>query len=120
VVEAVAPPPPPAADPTSALVSASGVDPSVVAGSLAEWEMGRQIRARNPAWLEHDWEWAVATPIQLATDVAGFVTKVESVDPRLASFRAQWGAAAERLLQALVSGLAADGGLAFRFLSPRS
>jgi hypothetical protein len=101
------------------LVSAGSDDPSVEPEALA-WEAGRQVRDRNPGWLEHDWEWSVAPLVQPATDVTGFVTETESVDPRLASFRAQWGAAAERLLQALVSGVAADGGLAFTFLSPRS
>jgi hypothetical protein len=102
------------------LVSAGSEDPTVGAAALADWEAGRQVRARNPAWLEHEWEWAVAWPVQPATDVAGFVTEVDPVNPRLASFRAQWGSAAGRLFEALVSGLAADGGLAFRFLSPRS
>jgi hypothetical protein len=116
----VAPPPPPAADPTPLLVSAGSEDPNVSPGSLAAREMGRQVRARNPAWLERSWEWAPAWPVQPATDVAGFVTELESLDPRLATFRAQWGPAAERLLQALASGLGDDGGLAFRFLPPPS
>jgi hypothetical protein len=119
VAGAVAPPPPPAADPSPVLVSAGSEGPSASAGSLAAWEMGRQVRDRNPAWLEHAWEWALVWPVQQATDVAGFVTEVESVDPRLATFRTQWGPAAERLLQSLARGLA-DGGLAFRFVSPRS
>jgi hypothetical protein len=102
------------------LVAAGSEVPTADPGSLAALQMGRQVRARNPAWLERAWEWTMAWPVQPATNVAAFVTQIESIDPRLASFRAQWGAAAEHLLQALVSGLAADGGLAFRFLSPRS
>jgi hypothetical protein len=46
------------------------------------------------------------------------VTEADAPDPRLASFREQWGPAAERLLTALARGLAADGGLALRFLGP--
>jgi hypothetical protein len=102
------------------LVSAGSEVPTADPESLASVEMGRLVRARNPAWLERGWEWTLAWPVQPATNVAGFVMEVESIDPRLAGFRVQWGAAAEHLLRALVSGLAADGGLAFRFISPRS
>jgi hypothetical protein len=53
-----------------------------------------------------------------ATDIAGFVTERGSPDARLATFRALWGPAAERLLDALARGVASDGWLVFRFVSP--
>ncbi|MDP9467475.1 MAG: hypothetical protein M3P32_01870 [Chloroflexota bacterium] len=56
--------------------------------------------------------WAHAWRDHPATDVAGFVTSSDVSNPRLASFRAQWGPAAERLLAALVGWLATNGGLA--------
>jgi hypothetical protein len=59
-----------------------------------------------------------AWPNRSAIEIAGFVIEDEPMDPRLASFREQWGPAAERLLSALADGLLADGGLALRFLGP--
>jgi azurin len=67
-----------------------------------------------------------------ATDIAGFVVDDSGAttatdhaagdvtDPRLVAFRMLWGAAAQRLVTALVHGLTADGGLALRLLAPRS
>jgi hypothetical protein len=75
-------------------------------------------RSRHLEWLERGWAWGYAWPDNDATEVAGFVTEFGAPDPRLASFREQWGPAAERLLTALARGLAADGGLALRFLGP--
>jgi hypothetical protein len=123
VVGAVAPPPPPPADPTPLLVAAGSEDPTAQAafrGSLEPWDLGRVARGRHLEWLERGWAWAPTRPGGSATEVAGFVTDVDPPDPRLTSFRAQWGPAAQRLLQALARGLAADGRLALRFLAPRS
>ena len=53
-----------------------------------------------------------------ATEVEGFITESDATDWRLATFREQWGLAAERLLTALAHGFAADGGLVLRFWSP--
>jgi hypothetical protein len=86
VVGAAAPPAPPAVDPSPVVVEAGGDDPT-----------------------------ASASPGS-ATDIAGFVTEYDAADWRLASFRSQWGPAAERLLTALARGIAADGGLVLRFL----
>lgn len=122
IAGAAAPPPPPAAQPTPLLIAAGNVGAAQAAslGAIARWEVGRMVRARNPGWLDREWEWDVASPVQSATEVAGFVTAVDEPDPRLAAFRAEWGPAAERLLHALACGFAVDGVLAFRFLSPRS
>jgi hypothetical protein len=105
------------------LVAAGSADPTAQGtspASLEAWNLGETIRGRNPAWLVRGWEWAHPWPVQPATEIAGFVTQVEQADPRLASFRTQWGPAAQSLLEALARGLAADGGLALRFLSPGS
>ncbi|MEX0625451.1 MAG: SpoIID/LytB domain-containing protein [Chloroflexota bacterium] len=85
VVGAAAPPPPPAVDPSPVVVQAG--DPT----ALAAFAHGT------------------------ATDIAGFVTEVDGPDRRLAGFRSQWGAAAERLLTSLTRGFAAHGGLVLRF-----
>jgi hypothetical protein len=53
-----------------------------------------------------------------ATAIAGFVTESDATDWRLVTFREQWGPAAERLLNAVARGFAADGGLVLRFWSP--
>jgi hypothetical protein len=53
-----------------------------------------------------------------ATEIAGFLIETDATDWRLASFRSQWGPAAEKLLAALARGFAADGGLVLRFRSP--
>lgn len=82
---AAAPPPPPAVDPSPVVVPAG--DPA----SLATFRQGA------------------------ATDIAGFVTEVNGPDPRLAGFRTQWGADAERLLMDLTRRFAAGGGLVLRF-----
>ena len=58
------------------------------------------------------------TVLGSATDIAGFVIESDATDWRLATFREQWGPAAERLLSALAHGFAADGGLVLRFWSP--
>ena len=73
-----------------------------------------------------------AWPYHAATDIAGFLiddsgdatattlAAGEVTDPRLTSFRLLWGAATQRLVTALIHGLAADGGLALRLLPPGS
>lgn len=86
VVGVAAPPPPPAVDPSPVVVQAGDDVPTAVASHGS------------------------------ATDIAGFLTKSDATDWRLASFRAQWGPVAERLLAALARGVAADGGLVLRFL----
>jgi hypothetical protein len=86
VVGAAAPPAPPAVDPSPVVVEAGDDDPTASASHGS------------------------------ATDIAGFVTEYDAADWRLASFRSQWGPAAERLLTALARGIAADGGLVLRFL----
>ncbi|MEP6807215.1 MAG: SpoIID/LytB domain-containing protein [Chloroflexota bacterium] len=116
VVSAAIPPPPPPADPPPVIVEAGSVDPT--AGALQTWELGSAVRSRNPQWLEHAWGWIETSSNNAATDVAGFVTQVDTPDSRLTSFHAQWGPAAERLLAALLRGLRDDVGLAVRFLAP--
>jgi hypothetical protein len=64
--------------------------------------------------------WGTAWPDHPATDVAGFVTSRDAPDRRLATFRAEWGPAAEQLVKALASGFAARGGLALRLGAPLS
>ena len=90
MVSAAAPPAPPAVDPSPVVVGAGDEDPTALA------------------------------PLQHveATDIAGFVTESDAADWRLATFRSQWGPAAERLLTALTRGFAGDGGLVLRFWSP--
>lgn len=90
------PPHPPSPDPKAVIVEAGNDDPAALAG----------------------WVWAFAWPDHSATEVAGFVTEVDARDPRLVTFRALWGPAAQRLLAALARGIAADGGLALGFLAP--
>jgi len=90
VVGAAAPPAPPAVDPSPVVVEAGDHDPTALAA------------------FHHI----------TATDIAGFVTESDTPDWRLATFRSQWGPAAERLLAALTRGFAADGGLVLRFWSP--
>ncbi len=85
VAGAAAPPAPPAVDPSPVVVQAGD------STSLATFRQGA------------------------ATDIAGFVTEVNGPDPRLAGFRTQWGAAAERLLTDLTRRFAAGGGLVLRF-----
>lgn len=86
VVGAAAPPPPPPVDPAPVVVQAGDEDPSALAALRGS-----------------------------ATDIAGFLTESDATDWRLASFRSQWGPAAERLLAALARALASDGGLVLRF-----
>ena len=90
VVGAAAPPPPPAVNPSPVVVQAGGDDPTALAS------------------FQH----------VSATDIAGFVTESDAPDWRLATFRSQWGPAAERLLASLTRGFAAEGGLVLRFRSP--
>jgi hypothetical protein len=90
VVGAAAPPAPPAVDPSPVVVEAGDDDPTALAA------------------FHHI----------TATDIAGFLTESDTPDWRLATFRSQWGPAAERLLAALARGFAADGGLVLRFWSP--
>jgi hypothetical protein len=121
VEAAVAPPPPPPVDPPPVLVGAGDEDPTALAsfrGVLQPWELQPVARSRHLEWLERGWAVAYAWPVRSATEIAGFVVDAEPVDPRLASFREQWGPAAERLLSALATGLVSDGGLALRFLGP--
>jgi hypothetical protein len=92
---AVAPPPPPPAHPKPIVVRPGADDPTALAAVMGPLEVWAH------AWQDHP-----------ATDVAGFVGAPDSADPRLASFRDQWGPAAERLLAALAGWLAANGGLA--------
>lgn len=118
---AVAPPPPPSLDPSPVTVEAGDEDPTALgafSGVVEPWDLEAMARSRHLEWLERGWAWGYAWPDNEATDVAGFVTEVDPPDPRLASFRELWGPAAERLLTALARGLAADGGLALRFLGP--
>ncbi len=85
---AVAPPPPPPAHPSPVVVKPGGHDPTVpigVKGALEVWAH---------AWQDHP-----------ATDVAAFVTAAAP------SGAGAWGPAAERLLDALVAWLVANGGL---------
>ena len=117
----MAPPPPPSVDPSPVIVEAGDEDPTALGafrGAVEPWDLDGMARSRHLEWLERGWAWGYAWLDRSATDVAGFVTEVDSPDPRLASFREQWGPAAERLLAALARGLAADGGLALRFLGP--
>ena len=121
VEDAVAPPPPPAANPSPVIVEVGDEDPTALGafrGLVEPWDREAMARSRHLEWLERGWTWAYVWPDRSATNVAGFVTEVDSPDPRLASFRELWGPAAERLLAALARGLAADGGLALRFLGP--
>lgn len=120
---AAAPPPPPPSDPTPMLVEAGNDDPTALAafrGTMQPWDLGAMARSRHLEWLERGWTWVFVWPDHPATEIAGFVTQVDSPDPRLASFRADWGPAAERLLAALARGLAGEGSLALGFLAPRS
>jgi hypothetical protein len=119
----MAPPPPPSANPEPVVVEPGTGDPTALGtfrGVLEPWELGPMARSRNLEWLERGWASGYAWPDHPATDVAGFLTSVDSPDPRLASFRAQWGATAQGLLMALARGFAAGGGLAFGFPAPRS
>lgn len=120
---AVAPPPPPSADPTPVVVEAGNDDPTALVafrGTMQPWDLGAVARSRHLEWLERGWRWVFVWPDHPATEIAGFVTEVDQPDARLASFRAEWGPAAERLLAALARGLAGDGGLALGLLAPRS
>lgn len=117
---AVAPPPPPSANPKPVLVEPGALDPTALAASLpVPWELGPYARIRNLDWLDRDSE-IYPSWYHPATEVAGFLTSADTPDPRLAAFRAQWGAAAQRLLTALAGGFAADGALALRFPPPGS
>jgi stage II sporulation SpoD-like protein len=116
-----APPPPPPVDPSPVVVEAGDDDPTAAAvfqGVVEPWDLEPTARGRHLEWLERGWAHAYAWADHPATEVAGFVTEVDPPDPRLASFRTQWGPAAERLLSALARGLGADGGIALRFLGP--
>jgi hypothetical protein len=118
---AAAPPQPPSADPAAVIIEAGAQDPTAIGafrGVLEPWELGPLARSRNLAWLERGWEWAYVWPDHPATEIAGFVTERNTPDPRLATFSALFGQAAERLLTALAHGFAADGGLALRFAPP--
>lgn len=99
---AVAPPPPPSAHPNPVVAKPGTDDPTAVRGVMGALEVWAHV------WHDHP-----------ASDVAGFTTALDSLDPRLTSFRSQWGPAAERLLAALAGWLAANGGLALR-LAARS
>lgn len=118
---AVVPPPPPSVDPDPVVVEAGDEDPTSLAafrGVLEGWDLDTTARSRHLAWLERGWAVAYAWPVGPATEIAGFVIEANATDSRLVGFRQQWGPAAERLLAALARGLAADGGLALRFLGP--
>jgi hypothetical protein len=117
----VAPPPPPPVDPSPVVVEAGDDDPTALAafqGVVEPWDLEPTARGRHLEWLDRGWARAYAWVDHPATDVAGFVTEFDPPDPRLASFRTQWGPAAERLLSALARGLGGDGGIALRFLGP--
>ncbi len=92
---AVAPPAPPSAHPEPVVVKPGDDDPTAPTGVIGALEVWAH------AWQDHP-----------ATDVSGFVTSNDAPDPRLASFRPDWGPAAERLLAALAAWFAANGGLA--------
>lgn len=116
-----APPPPPPVDPSPVVVEAGDDDPTALAtfqGVVEPWTLDPTARGRHLEWLERGWARAYAWADHPATEVAGFVTEVDAPDPRLATFRTEWGPAAERLLSALARGLGADGGIALRFLGP--
>ena len=118
---AVAPPSPPSVAPSPVVVEAGDEDPTALGafrGVLEPWELEPIARSRHLEWLERGWAVGYAWPDHSAIEIAGFVIEAEPMDPRLASFREQWGPAAERLLSALADGLVADGGLALRFLGP--
>lgn len=89
---AVAPPPPPPAHPSPVVVKPGGHDPTVpigVKGAVEVWAH---------AWQDHP-----------ATDVAAFLAP--SLSRAGSGSGGAWGPAAERLLDALVAWLAANGGL---------
>lgn len=92
---AVAPPPPPPAHPARVVVKPGERDPTVTIGVKGAIEVWAH------AWQDHP-----------ATEVAGFV--MPSAPSRAASqgSGSAWGPAAERLLEALVGWLVANGGLA--------
>jgi hypothetical protein len=118
---AVAPPPPPPVDPPPVLVEADDEHPTALgsfSGVLQPWELEPMARSRHLEWLERGWAVGYAWADRSGIAIAGFVIEVAPMDPRLASFREQWGPAAERLLSALATGLVSDGGLALRFLAP--
>ncbi len=120
---ATAPPRPPPADPAPVAVEAGDDDPIALAafrGTVQTWDLGAMARSRHLEWLERGWSGVFLWPDHPATEIAGFVTHVDSPDPRLASFRAEWGPAAERLLAALARGLAGEGGLELGFVAPSS
>lgn len=120
---AAAPPPPPSADPAPVVVEAGNDDPTALGafhGIVQPWDLGDMARGRHLEWLERGWSWVFVWPDHPATEIVGFVTQVAQPDPRLASFRAEFGPAAERLLAALARGLAGDGSLALGFPAPRS
>jgi len=121
VEHVAAPPPPPPVDPSPVVVEAGDEDPTALAafhGVIEPWDLAPTARGRHLEWLERGWARAYAWSDHPATEVAGFVTAVDAPDPRLTSFRTEWGPAAERLLNALARGLGADGGIALRFLGP--
>lgn len=123
VLGAAAPPPPPEADPSPVVVAAGTEDPTAMAsfrGTVEPWELSVVARSRHLAWLERGWVWVFVWPDHPASEVAGFVTEKLAIDPRLASFRAEWGPAAERLLSALAHGIAGERGITLGFLAPRS
>jgi hypothetical protein len=91
VASAAAPPPAPPADPAPVVVEAGNQDPTAPLGYGATLTV---------------------------SDIAGFITARDSLDPRLATFRSLWGPAAERLLAALAHGFASEGGLVLRFVGP--
>jgi hypothetical protein len=91
VTSAAAPPPAPPADPAPVVVEAGNQDPTASLGYGATLTV---------------------------SEIAGFVTERDSLDPRLEAFRTLWGPAAERLLAALARGFASEGGLVLRFVGP--
>ncbi|MDQ2854014.1 MAG: hypothetical protein M3R32_04055, partial [Chloroflexota bacterium] len=109
------PPRPPFANPLPVMVAAGSEDPSA-----HDTALGTVAGTKHLAWLERGWDWSFAWPNHSATEVAGFVTETDAPDPRLASFKGQWGAATQDLLRALARGFAANGGLAFGLPAPRS
>lgn len=92
---AVAPPPPPPAHPAPVVVKPGGHDPTVPIGVKGALEMWAH------AWQDHP-----------ATEVAGFLAQTAPSGTGSGGGGAAWGPAAERLLDALVAWLAANGGLA--------
>lgn len=112
VTDATAPPPPPPSDPKP--VVASLAEPStqtLFRGSLAPWELGPMAMQRVLAWPDR-WVPGHAWP---ARDQAATLSGMP-----VSTFRALWGAAAEKLLASLAARLSRSDGLAFLFGAPGS